>query len=210
MKEILLKATLLMALAVALPQVSVAQNVLGNLLGGLTGNSNAGSAVSNVLGALVGNKEVSQESLVGTWTYNEPAIAFQSENIANQVGGALAAAQAEKKLGTALSKYGVTAGKVQLTFNEDGTYTCVIGKKKVSGKYTLSGSTLSLTKLGIKSVKTNVKITGNELQLTADASKLLALVQSLGNVAGSNSSLSTLTSLMSGFDGVNLGLKLTK
>ena len=127
MKEIILKATLLMAVALALPQVSAAQNVLGNLLGGLTGNSNTGSAVTNVLGALVGNKEVSQQSLVGTWTYNEPAIAFQSENIANQVGGALAAAQAEKKLGAALSKYGVTAGKVQLTFNDDGAYTCVIG-----------------------------------------------------------------------------------
>lgn len=66
MKEIILKATLLMAVAVALPQVSAAQSVLGNLLGGLTGNSNTGSAVTNVLGALVGNKEVSQQSLVGT------------------------------------------------------------------------------------------------------------------------------------------------
>ena len=33
MKEIILKATLLMAVALALPQVSAAQNVLGNLLG---------------------------------------------------------------------------------------------------------------------------------------------------------------------------------
>lgn len=210
MKKIFVKSLLLLTMSMFMPQVGVAQNVLGDLLGGLTGGSGAGSAVSNVVGALIGNKEVSQASLVGTWTYTQPAIAFQSQNVANQVGGALAAAQAEKKLGAALSKYGVTAGKVQLTFNEDGTYTCVIGKKKVCGKYTVSGSTLSLTKTGIKSVKANVKLTGKELQLTADASKLLRLVQSLGNVAGSNSSLSTLTSLLSGFDGVNLGMKLQK
>lgn len=210
MKKIFVKSLLLLTLSMFMPQVGMAQNVLGDLLGGLAGGSGAGSAVSNVVGALIGNKEVSQASLIGTWTYTEPAIAFQSQNVANQVGGALAAAQAEKKLGAALSKYGVTAGKVQLTFNEDGTYTCVIGKKKVSGKYTVSGSTISLTKTGIKSVKANVKLTGKELQLTADASKLLRLVQSLGNVAGSNSSLSTLTSLLSGFDGVNLGMKLKK
>lgn len=210
MKKIFVKSLFLLTLSMFMPQVGMAQNVLGDLLGGLAGGSGAGSAVSNVVGALIGNKEVSQASLVGTWTYTQPAIAFQSQNVANQVGGALAAAQAEKKLGAALSKYGVTAGKVQLTFNEDGTYTCVIGKKKVSGKYTVSGSTISLTKTGIKSVKANVKLTGKELQLTADASKLLRLVQSLGNVTGSNSSLSTLTSLLSGFDGVNLGMKLKK
>lgn len=210
MKKMFVKSLLLLTLSMFMPQVGMAQNVLGDLLGGLAGGSGAGSTVSNVVGALIGNKEVSQASLVGTWTYTEPAIAFQSQNVANQVGGALAAAQAEKKLGAALSKYGVTAGKVQLTFNEDGTYTCVIGKKKVSGKYTVSGSTISLTKTGIKSVKANVKLTGKELQLTADASKLLRLVQSLGNVAGNNTSLSTLTSLLSGFDGVNLGMKLKK
>lgn len=210
MKKILLKSVLLLALAGLMPQTATAQNVLGNLLGGLAGGGDAGGAISNVVGALIGNKEVSAASLVGTWSYTEPAIAFQSENIANQVGGALAAAQAEKKLGSALSKYGVVAGKVQLTFKEDGTYTCTIGKRTISGKYTISGSTLSLTKTGIKSVKANVKLTGNELQLTADASKLLQLVQSLGNAVGNNSSLSTLTSLLGGFDGVNLGLKLKK
>lgn len=203
-----MKWTLLSVLVTATPMVAGAQSVLGDLVNGLAGKS--GSALSSAVSSLIGNKTVSQASLVGTWNYTGPAIAFESSNLANQLGGALAAGSAEKKLSAALEKYGIKSGKVKLTFKDDGSYSCTINNRTVSGQYSVSGSTLTLTKAGVKTMQGNVKLTGSELQLTIEADKLLSLVSSLGNVTSGNATLSTLTSFMKGFDGVNLGMKFSK
>jgi len=199
---------LLLMLVAAAPTVAGAQSVLGNLVNGLSGKS--GNALSSAVSSLIGNKTVSQAALVGTWSYTGPAIAFESSNMANRLGGALAAGSAEKKLSSALEKYGIRSGKVKLTFKDDGSYSCVINNRTVSGQYSVDGSTLTLTKAGVKTMRGNVKLTGRELQLTIEADKLLTLVSSLGSITRGNATLSTLTSFMKGFDGVNLGMKFSK
>lgn len=198
-----------LALGAAVPQVAAAQSVLGNLIDGLRSGGSSG-ALSSAVSSLVGTSTVSQSSLVGTWSYTGPAIVFRSSNVANQLGGALAAASVESRMAEALGKVGLQSGKLKVTFKADKTYTCVLNGRTVSGTYAVSGSTLTLTKKGMRPIKTNVKLTGKELQVSIEADKLLALASAVGSNAGGSSSFSTLTSLMKSFDGVNLGLKFSK
>lgn len=198
-----------LVLGMAAPQAVSAQSVLDGLVNGLRGGAGSGH-LSAAVSSLVGTKAVSKSSLSGTWSYTGPAIAFKSSKLANQMGGVLAAGSAEKKLAAALERYGLRSGKVKLTFKSDDTYTCTINGRAVSGKYAVSGSTLTLTKAGMQPLKANVRLVGKELQLSVEVDKLLALASAVGNAAGTNASLSALTSFMKGFDGVNLGMKFSK
>lgn len=209
MKRNAIKWLLALAAVFAAPAAAGAQSVLGDIVGALGGGSGSG-ALSSAVSALLGNKAVSQQALVGTWSYSGPAIAFKSQNVANQLGGVLAAGSAEKKLSSALEHYGLTKGKVRLTFKADNTYACTVNGRTVTGTYKLSGSTLTLTKAGMKGINVNVKLTGRELQLAIAADKLLSLVSTMGSAVAGSSSLSALTSFMKGFDGVNLGMKFNK
>lgn len=209
MKRILYTWVVTLALGIAFPQAVSAQSVLDGIVNGLRGSAGSGT-LSAAVSSLVGTKAVSKASLVGTWSYTGPAIAFKSSNLANQLGGVLAAASAEKKLAAALEKYGLRSGKVKLTFKSDDTYSCVMDGRTVSGKYSVSGATLTLTKSGVQAIKANVCLVGKELQLSVEVDKLLSLASAMGTAAGANASISSLTSLMEGFDGVYLGVKFSK
>lgn len=204
-----MKRILCLLAIVLLPGMMSAQSVLGGLLNKVA-DSGAGSAITDAVTSLIGTKTVSQSTLVGTWSYESPAIVFESENIANKLGGSLLSSKGEDLMSTQLTKLGVQPGKVVVTFSSDSTYTCKLGNKTTKGKYSVKDATLTLTKLGFTTMKTNVKITGKEMQLAVEADKLLTLISSFGNVAGSASGLSSLTSFIKGYDGMQVGMKFQK
>ena len=43
--------------------------------------SNLLSGLGNIVSGLLGTDKVSENSLVGTWSYKQPAIVFESENV---------------------------------------------------------------------------------------------------------------------------------
>ena len=47
------------------------------------------SAKDNVQAALIGTQTVTVKQIVGTWTYQQPALVFESNNLLNQVGAEL-------------------------------------------------------------------------------------------------------------------------
>ena len=77
-----------------------AQLDLGNIIGGITGNSN--SSTSDVISSLTpifsSNKQATADNIVGTWTYDSPAIVFESDDLLSKTGAALAANKIESKL----------------------------------------------------------------------------------------------------------------
>lgn len=208
MKRTFLKMALTLLLT-ALPAAAGAQSLLGGLLNKLGGNDASG-AIGEAVTALLGTSEVKQSTIVGTWTYDGPAIVFESENIANKLGGKLLSSKGEDMLATQLEKVGMKPGVVSITFNADSTYTCQLGSKTTRGTYEVKDATLSLKKLNFTTLKTNAKVSGSELQLAVQADKILTLVSSLGNISGSNSMLSTVTNFMKGYDGMQVGVKFKK
>ena len=146
---------------------------------------------------------------MGTWTYQEPAVAFESDNLLKSAGGTVAASSVESKLNTSLTKYGFTKGVSTIVFGSDNTYTCTAKGKTVSGTYEVSGSTISFKKSGVTAAKGNIKLSSGVLQITFQSDALLKGVSALGTVS-SNSSISTISKLAGSYDGMQVGMKFTK
>ena len=191
-----------------------------NALSGLSG-------LGDFVAGLLGTDKVNQKSLIGTWNYTRPAVVFESENMLTNVGGMAAGKAAEDKLQTYLDKIGFTAGKVKMTFNEDGTGKVTYGSKNISFQWSvtdsdltinLASSTLSKFTSGSNlskytSFKMNCKVNLTNIQLSFKADKLLDFISKIVSAAGTatnNSTISTIAGLANKVDGMYLGLTLEK
>ncbi len=183
-------------------------DILGTVVSNSTSNSSS-NIISSLTSVFSSSKQASESSIVGTWEYSEPAIVFQSDNLLAKAGSSLVAKKLESKLQTQLSKYGIKAGTLKMTFNEDGTFTETLGKKTMSGQWSVSNSKLYITYLGVKKIEITTQLSGNKLQFVTNASKLLTLLKSMGN-ASSNTNIKTITSLMNSVKGLQAGITLVK
>ena len=68
---------------------NILKNVAGTAVSKATGNSTAGDVASELIGNLLGTSKVSEKSLVGTWTYSQPCVAFESENVLTSLGSSM-------------------------------------------------------------------------------------------------------------------------
>lgn len=189
-----------------------AQVNLGDILGGLSGSSsssNGSDLISGLTSIFSSNKQASASNIVGTWSYDSPAIVFESDNLLSKAGAAIAAKKIESKLQTTLSKYGITEDKFTITFNADSTFTESIRGKKYSGKWEVKDKKLVLS-YALKKMEITTQKEGNKLMFVTDATKLLSLMQTLGAKTATNSSLSTITSLAKNIKGMKVGLALKK
>lgn len=184
---------------------NVATGVLGNMVGGNNTGSNLASTGLSLLSNLLGGNTVSTNSITGTWTYAQPEVTFESNNILASIGGELAGNKVENMLGTQLQKIGLKPGVTSFTFDNSGNVTMNIAGKQTKGTYTLSGNTLTMKgALGLASLKATVSIKGNQMYMLFDATTLFNALTKLG----SNSS--TISSLLGSFNGMKLGWSMTK
>lgn len=189
-------------------------DILGTVVSGVTGSSSSSSTsatdiISSLTSVFSSSKQASTNKLIGTWEYSEPAIVFTSDNLLAKAGSKLVSNKIESKLQSTLDKYGISKGSMSVTFNEDGTFTETLAGKTLSGKWSVSNQKLSLTYGGIKTVNITTQLDGSNLQIVTDASKLLSLTKSLG-AKSSNSTISTVTSLMKSVNGMKAGITLVK
>lgn len=190
--------------------VSLSAQSFGDLLKKASDGLNLGSTAKDYVSALLGKDKVTAEDLVGTWTYSEPVLVLESDQVLGKIGGAVMAQTAEKKLSSVMEKIGVKPGVVKMTFNSDGTYTCELNGHTIRGTYEVQDATLTLKKLNFTALSANVKKTGNSLQLAVQADKLLTLVSSLTSIVPEDGMFSTVTSLFKSYDGMQVGVKFEK
>ena len=211
MKQFVLSAFLWVVTAFSMN--SQAQSSLSNFFSNLFGSSqnNTVTTVTSVFNHLIGNHTVTSTSLVGTWTYSQPAVAFESKNLLGKAGGAVTANVLEKKLGNALTTYGFKPGNYTLTFKADSTFSMRIKGRTVTGRYSVSKSTLTLrSRLGTTLVTANVAIASNQLQLTFTANKLLTFVKQVAALSTTSTTLNTISQLAGNYSGMQLGLQFKK
>lgn len=198
---------------------SAATSILGGLLGGSssdtsTESSSSASGLGGIISGLTSifdaSKTATADKIVGTWTYQEPAVVFESSNALKNIGGKVASATIEKKLQQQFSKVGITKGKMKMTFDKDGNFTQTIGSKTTSGTYTISDKQVKLNYGGnMQQLLGTTQLDGNDLLIVMDVSKLLKYASTIGKLTG-NSTASTLGSLLSSYDGMEVGVKLQK
>lgn len=178
---------------------------------GTTGGaaSALGSVLTNLLG---GSSTVTASDLQGTWTYRKADCVFETQNLLLKAGGEMAATKIESQLESQLGKVGITPGACTFTFNSDGTYVATIGQYNLTGNYTLNtkSNTLTMTYLaGIGRISPKVVKTGASISLLFEGDKLLSMVQKVGKLS-SNSTVSSLSSLINSYDGMLVGMQLSK
>lgn len=190
-------------------QSAGAQTDLGNILNNVLGGNNSTSdVVSGLTSIFSSSKQATEKTIIGTWVYEEPAIVLQSDNVLTSAAAKLAAKKAETKLQEQLNKIGIKKGALTLTFNSDGTFSETFGSKSVSGTWSIKDSKL-IMKHTVRSTTLTTQVSGKELMFVTDASKLLKLFQTLGSNS-TNSSISTVTSLMKKVKGMQCGITLVK
>ena len=205
MKNFFVKSVVLGAILMTSLSAS-AQIDLGNL------GKVVSSAIGGEAGSIISSKNnVSKENIVGTWTYKQPSISFESNDLLKQAGGQLTSAAIEKKLAEQFTKVGITAGKFLITFGSDNTFSTIKnGVVTTSGTYVLNGSKITFSYL-----ENSAKITGYAqmknglLSISFDSSKVLDAVSKMSKYSA-NSTLSTISSLAGSFNGMKTGMALVK
>ncbi len=190
-----------------------AGSILSGVLGGLTGKSDKVNEITNIVGNLLGTSKIKESTLIGSWKYTQPCVAFESEDILSKVGGAAASEKIQKKLNTALTKAGIKPGKMTITFNEDKTFAFNIGNKSQGGTYAIDGTDVVFTFKNGKTARANVKYDAlnKKIQLAMKADKLLDVVSTIATKASAYSSqMATVSSLLSNYKGMYLGLEFQK
>ncbi|MFI3248398.1 MAG: DUF4923 family protein [Rikenellaceae bacterium] len=171
--------------------------------------------VEAVVSTITGGTSVTTSSIAGTWTYKNSAVKLESDNTLTELAGTAATSQIESKLDSALAKVGITSGLMTFTFGSDSSFSCTTKSKTLSGTYTINSDsqiTLNFSAVGtvnIGKVTAYTELTSTTLTLLFDADKLLSIVSAVTSITD-NSTLSTIDSLLSNYNGVQIGFDFSK
>ena len=166
--------------------------------------------VSSLTSVYSSSKTASAKDLFGTWSYIEPTIIFSSINVLKNTGGKIVSAAIEKNLQAKLNKYGISKGKMKMTFDKDGNFTQDISGKTLKGCYSVKGKNVVLKYTGqISQIIGTTQVDGKSLLLVMDASQLLTYMKTLYTLT-SNPTLKTVSALVGNMDGIQYALKLQK
>lgn len=177
----------------------------------LFNKDNIKDVVENVTGL-----DLSKEDAVitGTWKFSGTAVELESKDFLKKAAAKLAVETIEKKLDETITKIGVAPGLFSFTFNADKTFSIGFKKREIKGTYTLSADkkklTLTfgrLTKLGTMDVITDLG--SKELSLMFKAANFIDLLGKVTSEGGSDT-MKKLATLVSAYDGINIGFELSR
>lgn len=197
-----MKRVLILVVAIFLSAATVQAQSLKDILGGL-------------VSAVKGNT-TTEQTIVGEWSYDRPAIQLKSENVLAQAGSSLMSSTIEKKLATYYEKVGLKQGSASISLTEDNCFTLVVGKRTLQGTYEFDSETNALTlnfttKTSVKigKVKGTAQMSNGDLKLLFAADKMLKIVKGLSAVSN-NSSIAAISQVADQYDGMSLGMTFAK
>ncbi|MBQ3978692.1 MAG: DUF4923 family protein [Bacteroidales bacterium] len=180
-------------------------------LGSIFGSRKKASTVTTIvkiLGSVLGQfyDTTTKAALVGNWTYDEPAIQFESENMLKKAGGVVASESVAGNISPYFEKMGFKPGSISLQLREDNTCSYFIGDRYFEGTYDFDDTNKKIT------LKTPLfplpaaylSVVGDQMAVTYDSSKLLSLIQVLG-FASNQPTLNAVSNLADSYDGMKTG-----
>ncbi len=185
-------------------------NANGSILGGVLGAVTNGDALGNIIGSVIGMDKMTEESIVGTWHYAQPGVAFTSDKLLAQAGGEVVASQIKQKLATYYNGIGIKSSNTYFQFNSDHTFSGKLLGTSVSGQWAYNASTSALTMQTILfSLNANVKRSTTGTSILFESKKLLTVLQTVAAASG-NATLQGIGSISSNYSGVRLGFDMSK
>jgi hypothetical protein len=200
-------------------------------------SSSTSDLLSSVLGSILGGAmPLSEGTLEGTWNYTGTACVLESEAALANIGGTVVTDKIEEKLDGYLAKVGLKEGTCTFTFIGSDSCVVKIGPKELAGNYELNAEEkkINFNFYGYLNFTTHVAYNVTSMDIVFNADKLLALIQGvtskmsstsasaseakeessaggLSSLLGSSSStFSTISALLSNYDGMMLGVELKK
>ncbi|MBQ8655666.1 MAG: DUF4923 family protein [Prevotella sp.] len=182
----------------------------GDILGGIIGAVTSGGTVINTITSVIGLDKLTEQELVGTWTYDSPGCAFTSENLLAKAGGEVAASQIEQKIAPYYQTAGINSSNTVITFNADKTFKATVAGKSFSGKYTFDTSESKITLQAlILNINCYAKREAGGISILFESKKLLTVLQTLATLSG-NDTAKTIGDISKNYDGVRLGFDMKK
>jgi hypothetical protein len=180
----------------------------------LSSNNNSGNSATDILGNIIGavTNRTNENTILGTWEYQEPAVQMESGNILATAASGIANKQIESKLDTYYKTIGITKGSFSITFNSDKSCTYTIKGKESSGTYEFDSSTnkISIKSNGILSLPSAyAKVSGQSLELTFETTSLLNMAQGIASASG-NTTINAISSLSKTYNGMKTGFNFKK
>ena len=171
-------------------------------------STSTGNVLGNIFSSVIGLDKLTQKSIIKTWKYNGPGVAFTSENLLAKAGGEIAANKIEESLSEHYNKLGMSAYNTYIEFKEDGTFAAKIKGKSWNGTYTFSESNGQLQLHGLLlNLNGYLKKENNGISLLFESKKLLTLIQTMSAFSGSQQA-AAIGEIAKNYDGVRLGFDL--
>ena len=187
-----------LTLGIADVQAQSLKDILGGLVGAVTGNT------------------TTEQTIVGEWGYTKPAVKLKSDNVLAQAGSSLMTGTIEKKMAPYYEKVGLKAGSAAITLTEDKQFTLTMGKRTLQGTYEFDSTTNALTlnfttKTSVKigKIRGEAQLSGGDLKLLFAADKMLKIVRGLSAVSN-NTSIAAISKAAEQYDGLSLGMTFAK
>lgn len=192
-------------------------DIKGALKGLGSGDKTTVEGIAGALGSVLSTDKIDLKSITGTWNYSAPAVTFKSDNLLKKAGGAAASKMITDKLAPIYKTTGID--KLTLKIEETGNFEMKVRGitlkgviKPVTDENSQANFTFSFQAAGkdISTVNAYVQksVTGT-MSLTFDVSKLIDIVENVSKVSG-NSTIKTLSSALSSYDGLCAGFELKK
>lgn len=189
-----------------------AANSLGKLFGGRKKASTV-TTIVKIIGTVLGQfyDTTNKKSLVGAWTYEEPAIQFESQSLLEKAGGVVASQTVADNITPYFDKLGLRPGSFTLDLRKDNTCTYSMGGKSMEGTYEFDDVTKKISfKVGVLPLPTAyLSVVNNQMALTYDSSVLLNIVKVIGTTSN-QSAFSSVSKLADTYDGMKTGFTFTR
>lgn len=149
--------------------------------------------------------------IVGCWRYDGPSVDAKSKGLLAGVVKPVAKGKLARKLKKAFKKIHLTKNNTTFRMREDGTCSISLLGHDVNGTYSYNpdDESIQFRWLRVPFTARLVHNKKNEMSITFDTDRLLALFKLLTAVSG-NSTLKALTFLSDNYDDVMVGFKLKK
>lgn len=182
----------------------------GGVLGSVIGAVTQGGTAINILYDVIGATKLSQQDIIGTWSYCGPGVAFTTEKLLAKAGGEIAAAKARQELEEPYKSIGIKSKNTYFTFKQDNSFEGKVDGTPVSGTYSYDPET-SAVNLKMLLFSTTGYLTRNAkgISLLFESKKLLQALQLVAAISG-DSTLGTIGELSKNYDGIRMGFDLKK
>ena len=215
MKRHGLAATAVLCCALTLSGCGIIRtaNAIGSIFGGRK-KVKIINKIVKIIGSVLGQfyDTTTKKSLVGDWTYAEPAIQFETQSFLDKAGGVVASQTVADNIAPYFNILGFKHGNLSISLREDNTCTYTLGGKTYQGTYDYDDENKKIT------LKTPlfplpaayISVAEDQMALTFDSSKILTLIQALGMVSKDQTPVSAVSTLASSYDGMKTGFTFVK